>query len=142
MKRNILVVSACLGLMALGLGGTQASASDPGPHGCVLGDANGTAAPTVYPNSGTSQIGGNFCTYTQVAGVNGTDGGYVASAQAWSIVSCVPVSQTECDSDAAHSYSSAAGSLPVGGAGSIPAGDLVTVSVSNGTIVAGTPDGA
>ncbi len=121
------------------------AAIDPGSgtHGCVVADINGTPAPIVYPNSGTSQIGGNMCTYTQVAGatVPGGAGGYVAAAQSWSITSCVPVSPAVCNADPAHSYSSSAGSVPVGSQTAIPAGDQVTVIVHNGFVIAGTPNG-
>jgi len=140
-KRKMIGIAAGLGMTAL-LFGVPAQAADPGPHGCVIGDGAGNAMPTVYPNSGTSQIGGSSCTYVQVAGADGGGGGYVAAAASWSITSCVPVSATVCTPDPDHSYSSSAGSAPVGMTDAIPTGDQVSVTVSNGVVVAGTPDGA
>ena len=118
-----------------------------GTHGCALADANGTAAPIVYPNSGTSQIGGNACTVTEVVGVyDNPNGSIFASAGAtWSVTACTPytvvvngVTEEKCRPDG--SWSSAAGSLPVQEYVLTP-GDTITASVTNGTLVVGTLDG-
>jgi hypothetical protein len=116
----------------------------------VVADGNGTPAPTVYPNSGTSQIGGGSCTFTvestwDPTGTQPRGSGYVAAAQSWSISSCTPGVDARgnpiCTPDPAHSYSSAAGSAPAGSVGALVAGEQVTVTVTNGAVIAGTPNG-
>ena len=108
-------------------------------------------APPVVYSSDTSHIGGNTCTFTvestwDPTGTQSRGSSYGAAAQSWSISSCVPgidptTGQPICTADPAHSYSSAAGSAPAGSVGSLVAGEQVTVTVSNGFVIAGTPNG-
>lgn len=151
MSKRFTVAAATMAVSLLA--SAPAWAFDPtgtpsGTHGCALADANGTPAPVAYPNSGTSQIGGNSCTYTQVDSnepdPNGASGGsYLAAAQAWSVSACTPVvtngTQTGCTPDG--SWSSAAGS-PNQAVHVIKPGDQVTVTVHNGTIISGVVNGA
>jgi hypothetical protein len=122
------------------------SAPSPnGPHGCFLQDGAGTTTPVVH-SSDTSTIGGNTCTYTQVDTnePTGVGGSYFAAAQSWSIKTYVltMVKGVQVRTlDPAHSFSSAAGSGPVG-QHVIPVGEQADVTVSNGAIVVGTPNGA
>ena len=157
-KPTLLAALAALGTCVVGVGVAAAIPPPPaippnGPHGCALSDVAGQSAPVVH-DSDTSHIGGNFCTYTQVASDASLPpgGSYFAAAQSWSIVSqkysCVTVTvkhrqHKSCGwvSDPAASFSSAAGSPNVGQF-VIPVGDKATVKVSNGTIVTGTFDGA
>jgi hypothetical protein len=146
-----LIIGASVGAAArlpLYIGAAHA-AVDPGSgtHGCVVADANGTPAPTVYPNSGTSQIGGNTCTFTVVPGATvGGDAGYFAAAQTWSIVSCALTPAAGgglvCVNDPKHSYSSGAGSPAVGVPPALVPGEVVTVTVHNGLVIAGTGNGS
>ena len=129
--------------------GALAAAPAPGsgPHGCALQDVNGTTTPVVH-QSDTSTIGGNTCTFTQVAtdDPTGDGGNYVAAAQSWSITTYTitpgptPGTVTRTP-DPAHSFSSAAGSSPHG-EHVIPPGEQADVTVSNGTIIVGTGNGA
>jgi hypothetical protein len=132
------------------VGSASAVAFDPtnssGTHGCALQDVAGHSQ-NVYPNSGTSQIGGSSCTYLQVDTnddpVGGAHGGsYGAAAQSWSISACTPGKDASgnpiCTPDV--SFSSAQGSSPQG-RNVIPVGDEVTVTVSNGSIISGTANG-
>ncbi|MHB8464750.1 MAG: hypothetical protein ACYDH6_19010 [Acidimicrobiales bacterium] len=106
---------------------------DPGPHGCLLSDP---PLPVVH-DSDTSHIGGNHCTYRQI-GASG--GSFFGAATAWSFTWCTPpppkVKHQPCKPDG-H----IAGSGPVvsGLLGTIPYGDLVTVSVRGGLVSCGTP---
>jgi hypothetical protein len=137
------------------LGGANALAFDPGgapngPHGCALQDADGNATPVVH-QSDTSTIGGSSCEYTQVDTntPGGVGGSYFATAASWSVKSYKLVTVTNPDGttstkrvlDDAASFSSDAGSAPAG-AYVIPVGDIVDVTVSDGSIIVGTPNGA
>ena len=136
--QKLIGLSAVLGAGAAGLSLVPGVQAAPSTHGCIIGDANGTPAPTIYPNSGTSQIGGNTCTITAMS--NATDGsgpGYEAASQSWRITGCTPTGTT-CTPNPADSYSSGAGSKPVGAPGSLKAGDIITATVSNGTLIVGT----
>jgi len=126
-----------IALVPLGLTALPARASDPGPHGCIVADAGGNAAPTIYPNSGTSQIGGNSCTFTEVAGDG--SGGWNGAAASWSIGWCAPVAPaTTCTPTDTKT-----GTGPtMGPNGTIPPGNLVTISVTSGWFIAGTANGA
>lgn len=147
MKRRALTkAGVVLGVCALGLsGGGSAMAVGSGPHGCFLQDVSGHTLPNVH-KSGTSTIGGNSCTMTQVATdePTGKGGSYAAAAQAWSIKAykykTIGKHLTRVP-DPAHSFSSAAGS-PAVGQHVIPVGEYLVVWVKNGTIIVGTPDGA
>jgi hypothetical protein len=122
-----------------------------GPHGCALTDVAGQSAPVLH-DSDTSHIGGRSCVYLQV----GSDpslpqgGSYEAAAQSWSVTSqkqtCRPARgrhRKVCTwvLDPAGTFTSAKGSSNVGQY-VLPVGDKVTVTVTNGTINTGTPDGA
>ena len=150
MKR-IIVVGAVAGatLMSPALVGASQAATPGlnGPHGCVLSDVAGQSPPVVH-DSDTSHIGGNKCTYIQVASDPSIPqgGSYSAAAQSWSVKSFTKVYNKTTKrwswvADPRHSYSSAAHSPSVGQY-VIPIGDRVTVTVSNGSIITGTPNGA
>ena len=155
MKRRAVFVGGVAAVAALGLAiGPRAVAVSPpspgsGTHGCVLADVQGTPAPIAYPNSGTSQIGGNECDNMTVVATNDPPGGgegYEAAAQTWSIVACIPgvdptTGKPICTADPAHSYSSSAGSAPVATLGALPAGEQFTAKVTDGTLIVGTPNG-
>lgn len=139
MKRRTLIgiASVALGLAPLSVAfGAHADdvpspPSDPGPHGCVLSDP---AAPVVR-QSNTSTIGGSSCTYTQVG-----DGGFGGAAASWSISWCTPGPNV---GDPCAPQEDIQGSGPVVGPfGLIHNGDVVTVSVTTGAMVAGTATGA
>ena len=140
MKKRMFVLLACaLATCAVAASAAQAA---PSTHGCALQDANGTGTPNVY-QSDTSTIGGNSCTFTAMT--NATDGSgpaYVATAQSWSISGCTPgvdaLGNPICTANPADSFSSSAGSSPVGAPGSLTPGDVITVKVTSGSIIAGT----
>lgn len=153
MSKRLALAGASLAVCLLGP--ASAMAFDPtnssGTHGCALQDVGGQSQ-VVYPNSGTSQIGGSSCTYQQVDTnddpVGGAHGGsYLATAQSWSITACTPgidpvTGLPICPADPNVNFGTGAGqtSTPEG-RNVIPVGDQVTVTVSNGSIIAGTANG-
>lgn len=121
----------------------RAAPSPPnGPHGCMLQDLAGQTTPTVH-HSDTSTIGGNSCTFTQVDtnDPTGVGGNYFAAARSWSVTTYVLNTNGTRTLDPAHSFSSQAGSPPTG-QHVIPVGEQADVTVSNGIIIVGTPNGA
>ena len=143
-RRTLLTVAASLALAGLPLGANALAAPAPpnGPHGCALQDVAGHGTPNVH-QSDTSTIGGNSCTYTQVPTdePTGSGGSYFAAAQSWSISTFVVNADGTRTPDPAASFSSAQGSAPVG-QHVIPVGEQADVTVSNGVIIVGTPNGA
>jgi hypothetical protein len=146
MSKRFAVAVATLAVSLIG--SATALAFDPsnssGPHGCALQDVAGNSK-VISPNSGTSQIGGNSCTYLQVNTNDdptggATGGSYGAAAQSWSITACPTTDGKTCSGAANFSASSDAGSPPQA-RNVVPVGDLVTVTVSNGVIVSGTLNG-
>ena len=148
--RKTIVLSAVGGAVLSPFIVNASQAATPGlngPHGCVLSDVGGNSPP-VFHDSVTSHIGGNKCTYTQVASDPSIPqgGSYSAAAQFWSVKSYARLYNKAAKrwswvADPHHSYSSAAHSPSVGQY-VIPVGDKVTVRVSNGFIITGTPNGA
>jgi hypothetical protein len=150
MRRSLITIAATLGLglavPAWALAGPPGQGS--GPHGCALADVNGNSPPVVH-QSDTSTIGGNSCVFTQVPTNDGQNGGsYFVAAQSWSITACIPgvdpvTGKPTCPLDPSVNFGTGTGqdSTPQG-QGVIPVGDKVFVTISNGVISVGTPNGA
>lgn len=141
-KRMLILLSGSLAFGAVIAPAGLAAPTAPSTHGCALQDINGTGTPVVH-QSDTSTIGGNSCTFTAMTNLTDNSGpSYAATAATWSISGCTPgtdaTGQPICTANPADSYSSAAGSKPAGAPGSLTPGDVITVKVTDGSIVAGT----